>query len=64
MIIKIPEIPRGVLVGFAFYFGYSDTKHCIDAVKRKNYKSAKVNRHLLTPMLVAGFIHPVYHMLS
>lgn len=53
-----------ILFSFMFFLIFSAANHGIDAIKRKNYKWANVNRPFLTLMLIAGFIYPVYHALS
>lgn len=48
-----------ILFAFMFFFTFSAINHGIDAIKRKNYKWANINRPFLTLMLIAGLIVPV-----
>ncbi|MCF8366276.1 MAG: hypothetical protein K9H16_10865 [Bacteroidales bacterium] len=48
-----------ILFTFMFFFTFSAMNHGYDAVKRKNYKWANINRPFLTLLLIAGLILPV-----
>ncbi len=48
-----------ILFTFMFFFIFSATNHAYDAITRKNYKWANINRPFLTLLLIAGLISPV-----
>ena len=52
-----------ILFAFMFFFIFSAVNHAIDAVTRRNFKWANINRPFLTFFLIAGFAYPVYHAL-
>lgn len=53
-----------ILFTFMFFFIFSSVNHAVDAITRKNYKWANVNRPFLTLLLIAGLIYPVIETLK
>jgi uncharacterized membrane protein len=53
-----------ILFTFLFFFIFSAVNHTIDAVKRKNYKFANINRPFLVIFMIAGLIYPVIEALK
>jgi hypothetical protein len=48
-----------ILFVFIFFFFFSSLNHAREAIVRKNYKWANINRPFLTLLLIAGLIYPV-----
>jgi len=48
-----------ILLAFIFFFFFSSINHAVDAIARKNYKWANINRPFLTLLLIAGLIYPL-----
>ncbi len=53
-----------ILFAFMFFFFFSSINHARDAVVRKNYKWANINRPFLTLLLIAGLVYPVIEALK
>lgn len=53
-----------ILFAFMFFFFFSSINHARDAIVRKNYKWANINRPFLTLLLIAGLVYPVIEALK
>jgi len=53
-----------ILFTFMFFFTFSATNHAYDAISRKNYKWANINRPFLTLILIGGLFLPVLGALN
>ncbi len=49
---------------FFFFFTCSAINHALEAIKHKNYHWQNLNRPFILLLLLAGFVYPVYVVLS
>jgi len=53
-----------ILFTFMFFLFFSSLNHAWDAIVRKNYKWANINRPFLTLLLIVGLFYPVMEALK
>lgn len=51
-----PRAELAVLFCFLFFFVFSAVNHAVDAVRRKNYRWANINRPFLTLLMISGLV--------